>query len=121
MFTMKKYPLLAIVLAIASGCTRTGKVYEETWQSLSGHAPAPEWYADAKFGIYFHWGVIPYRNLQRYNDPVKYEKEMAIPDPNRRFDKSHYPFYENTPPRTEDPELRYLYGNIPEAKWKRRA
>lgn len=231
---MKKYQLLAIVLAIASGCTRTGKVYEETWQSLSGHAPAPEWYADAKFGIYFHWGVysvpefgnewyprlmhipgnfiqkhhlevygdpndfayhdfVPMftgehfdaaewvalfkdagarfvgpvaehhdgfamwdseitpwnsmdkgphrdilgeiadqarkndlklittfhhaRNLQRYNDPVKYEKEMAIPDPNRRFDKSHYPFYENTPPRTEDPELRYLYGNIPEAEW----
>jgi len=29
--------------------------YKDTWQSLSGY-PVPKWYADAKFGIFIHWG-----------------------------------------------------------------
>ncbi len=31
--------------------------YEPTWESLSQHGAAPQWYRDAVFGIYFHWGV----------------------------------------------------------------
>jgi len=31
--------------------------YEPTWESLARHGAAPEWYRDAVFGIYFHWGV----------------------------------------------------------------
>ena len=34
-----------------------GEVYKADWKSLSRHNAAPEWYRDAKFGIYFHWGV----------------------------------------------------------------
>ena len=30
--------------------------YDATWSSLTKH-PYPEWFRDAKFGIYFHWGV----------------------------------------------------------------
>lgn len=32
------------------------KLYEATWPSLTNH-PYPKWFQDAKFGIYFHWGV----------------------------------------------------------------
>ena len=32
--------------------------YQPTWASLDRHIPAPEWFKDAKFGIYFHWGVF---------------------------------------------------------------
>jgi alpha-L-fucosidase len=32
-------------------------LYKPTWESLSNHNPAPEWFKDAKLGIYFHWGV----------------------------------------------------------------
>ncbi|MEK2491986.1 alpha-L-fucosidase [Kitasatospora purpeofusca] len=32
--------------------------YEPTWPSVNRHTPAPEWFQDAKFGIYFHWGVF---------------------------------------------------------------
>ena len=32
------------------------RAYEPTWESLTTH-PVPEWFRDAKFGIYFHWGV----------------------------------------------------------------
>jgi len=31
--------------------------YKADWESLARHQPAPEWFQDAKFGIYFHWGV----------------------------------------------------------------
>ena len=31
-------------------------VYEESWESLSKNNKEPEWFADAKLGIYFHWG-----------------------------------------------------------------
>ncbi len=31
--------------------------YIADWESLKNHNPAPEWFRDAKFGIYFHWGV----------------------------------------------------------------
>ncbi|MDN3270159.1 alpha-L-fucosidase [Streptomyces sp. MA15] len=31
--------------------------YEPTWESVNQHPAAPEWFQDAKFGIYFHWGV----------------------------------------------------------------
>lgn len=31
--------------------------YEPSWESLKQHKAAPQWFSDAKFGIYFHWGV----------------------------------------------------------------
>lgn len=33
----------------------TGR-YEPTWESLSQYGKAPEWFRDAKFGIWAHWG-----------------------------------------------------------------
>lgn len=33
----------------------TGK-YEPTWESLSQYNEAPDWFRDAKFGIWAHWG-----------------------------------------------------------------
>ena len=32
--------------------------YQPTWASVDQHIAAPEWFQDAKFGIYFHWGVF---------------------------------------------------------------
>ena len=32
-------------------------VYQENWNSVGKHVAAPEWFKDAKFGIYFHWGA----------------------------------------------------------------
>ncbi len=31
--------------------------FKPDWESLSKHTAAPQWFRDAKFGIYFHWGV----------------------------------------------------------------
>ncbi|MFW5657338.1 MAG: alpha-L-fucosidase [Bacteroidota bacterium] len=51
-----------IIILFSFGCNTKStkeetKSYEPTWESLAGHEPAPEWFKDAKFGIYFHWGV----------------------------------------------------------------
>jgi alpha-L-fucosidase len=31
--------------------------YKADWDDLEKHTEAPEWFRDAKFGIYWHWGV----------------------------------------------------------------
>ncbi|CAG6395907.1 alpha-L-fucosidase [Streptomyces cocklensis] len=32
--------------------------YSASWSSVDQHPPAPAWFQDAKFGIYYHWGVF---------------------------------------------------------------
>src|SRR6266542_7062883 len=34
----------------------TGGPFQATWESLQKYT-VPEWYLDAKFGIFIHWGV----------------------------------------------------------------
>jgi len=34
------------------------KVYDECWESLSKANNTPDWFRDAKFGIYAHWGPV---------------------------------------------------------------
>jgi alpha-L-fucosidase len=53
-----KLPVL--ILLIVVGATRIASAapasYAPTWDSLD-QRPMPAWYADAKFGIFIHWGV----------------------------------------------------------------
>jgi len=50
--------------AVAGGLLGAGNAqaapssYTPTWASVNQHPAAPEWFRDAKFGIYFHWGVF---------------------------------------------------------------
>ena len=46
------------MIAFIVGACTTSKTKEYTldWESLKTHK-TPEWFTDAKFGIYFHWGV----------------------------------------------------------------
>jgi alpha-L-fucosidase len=48
--------LVLSLLVIASVRSQTAPRYEATIDSLSRH-PLPQWYADAKFGIFIHWGL----------------------------------------------------------------
>ncbi len=54
---------IAVFVLVLFSCSQTKlntikdiKQYEPTFESLSKHGAAPEWFADAKLGIYFHWG-----------------------------------------------------------------
>ncbi len=75
--------------------------YEANWASLEKHNPAPDWFRDAKFGIYFHWGVYsvpafgnewyPHRmhkpgdrcnkyHIKNYGDPTEVGYESFVKD-----------------------------------------
>jgi len=52
---------LMFITCLLGGCRNLAPKkrhrYIAEWESLKQHNPAPEWFRDAKFGIYFHWGV----------------------------------------------------------------
>lgn len=59
--------------------------FAPTWESLKQRPPVPDWFRDAKFGIYFHWGVysVPAfgnewypRNMHFKDNPV-YKHHVA--------------------------------------------
>ena len=52
--TMLTILLAAVFAASAAGAEE--KRYEPNWESLD-QRPTPEWFLDAKFGIFIHWGV----------------------------------------------------------------
>jgi len=49
--------------------------FEENWESLANVEKEPEWFKDAKFGIYFHWGVY---SVPAY-DNEWYPRWMYVP------------------------------------------
>jgi alpha-L-fucosidase len=57
---MKQLPLLAAAflaaLSIIPDSAAAAARYEPRWDSLDKR-PCPEWFLDAKFGIFIHWGV----------------------------------------------------------------
>lgn len=66
-----------------------------------------------KFITTFHHA----RNLQRYKGKAEEELSTYKDNIKRAFSKSHYPWIEGMSPTSEDPKLKYLYGNIPEDQW----
>lgn len=66
--------------------------FEPTWESLQGFT-VPQWYQDAKFGIFIHWGVYAVaafgnewypRNMYQQGTP-EYEHHLATYGPHSRF------------------------------------
>ncbi|HZH36955.1 MAG TPA: alpha-L-fucosidase [Flavisolibacter sp.] len=52
---MKKWILALCCIALFSQ-VEAQKKYEPTWESIDSR-PVPQWFQDAKFGIFIHWGV----------------------------------------------------------------
>src|SRR5210317_2006788 len=55
----KTFIQLTLLLVFLMACNTESEVqkYEPNFESLEQVNPVPEWFKDAKFGIYFHWGV----------------------------------------------------------------
>lgn len=72
--------VLIIVLfagcAKASGSKEQNQIYTADWKSLAKHEAVPEWLLDAKFGVYFSWGVftVPEKFSEWYPRSM-YEKD----------------------------------------------
>jgi len=230
---MKNFTIL-ILIAMLAACAGPKKPeatepdpYEAEWGSLANHDASPDWFQDAKLGIYFHWGVysvpaygsewyprwmhfenndIYKHHVETYGHPSEFGYHDFVPmfkaeyfdaeewadlfqkagarfagpvaehhdgfamwdsdatpwnvadmGPKKditgelaaalkkrdmklittfhhakqlqRFDSiatdsrpegyelSHYPFFKGMPTTSEDEQLKYLYGNIPEEQW----
>ncbi|QBG47654.1 alpha-L-fucosidase [Verrucomicrobia bacterium S94] len=71
-------------LALTAGAEK----FEPTWDSLRQYE-CPEWFQDAKFGIYAHWGVYSVPGAPGNSD--WYGRNMyKAGHPNRRFHEEHY-------------------------------
>ncbi len=57
---------------------RAQQAYAPTWDSLAKHA-APKWFDDAKFGIFFHWGIysVPAFENEWYSRNMYFEGSRA--------------------------------------------
>ncbi|MGH3169454.1 MAG: alpha-L-fucosidase [Trebonia sp.] len=78
--------------AATAGLLRPGRAlansgpqnYQPSWASVDQHPPTPEWFQDAKFGIYYHWGVfsVPAFSNEWYprnmHDPGSIENQHHI-------------------------------------------
>ena len=51
---MKKICIFLLLISFAS--TAFAQKYEPNWESIDSR-PIPEWFTDAKFGIFIHWGL----------------------------------------------------------------
>ena len=69
---MKKITVLSLCLAVLASCATSEKnrynidsvaspkgteVFQPDWENISANYTVPEWFRDAKFGIFIHWGV----------------------------------------------------------------
>lgn len=68
--------IILVVTACGNKKVEEVKIYAEDWDSLAMHNKAPEWFKDAKLGIYFHWG--PY-SVPAF-DSEWYPRWMYVPD-----------------------------------------
>lgn len=53
---MKRIVVTAMMLLCVCVSTSAQAMYEPNWESLDAR-PIPQWYDEAKFGIFIHWGV----------------------------------------------------------------
>ena len=80
----RRYLLALAVFSQMSVFSLAAQPYEPNWVSLEKHYQTPEWFRDAKFGIYTHWGPVTVgaetigaggvqwygRNMYRKEDPL---------------------------------------------------
>ncbi len=66
--------------------------YSPTWKSLSQHNIEPDWFKDAKFGIYFHWGpyTVPEFSNEWYPRWMYFKERKQWGGDAYPFHKEHY-------------------------------
>ena len=97
---MTRIVMAVACLAAGAAAGEQPEPFTPDWPSLARHEAAPKWFRDAKFGIYFHWGVysVPAfgsewyprnmhlkgrrehkHHLQTYGDPTKFGYHDFVP------------------------------------------
>lgn len=59
---------IALVSLFLAGSLEAATYYTASWASVGTHKHAPDWFQDAKFGIWFHWGAyaVPAQGYEWY-------------------------------------------------------
>jgi len=92
---------LAGALACASVGATPAKKYEATWESIRTHT-VPDWYDDAKLGIFIHWGLY---SVPAWAPP---SGELGKVDPSRWFYENAYAeWYLNSLRLKDSPTYRH--------------
>ena len=97
-----RIPILASALALAvigASADVCAASYDANWESLNSR-PCPQWWKDAKFGIFVHWGLYsvpafaPYDKdnvhgcyAEHYGNPQRWKKYPQFP----AFHGKHHP------------------------------
>jgi len=66
--------------------------YKAEWENLEKHEEAPEWFLDAKLGIYFHWGVYTVPGVHAW-----YLRKMHLPETDRKSEQKYHTETYGTP------------------------
>lgn len=82
---MNKLLVIICAFALMASCTTEKKEavyipkYVASFDSLAKHNQQPDWFQDAKLGIYFHWGVysVPAFGNEWYPRRMHFEDDMA--------------------------------------------
>jgi len=53
--------------------------YENNWESLNSR-PVPQWFADAKFGIFIHWGIYSVPAFTRSGEYAEWYRQQMSDD-----------------------------------------
>lgn len=88
---------LLLSAVLLCGVSAAQKKYEPTWESVDSR-PTPNWFTDARFGIFIHWGVysVPaYAPVGKYaewywNQLQKGPTEKGQPNPTYEFHVRNY-------------------------------
>ena len=90
-----RIPILATAFALTAAVGVSADVcaasYDANWESLNSR-PCPQWWKDAKFGIFVHWGLYsvpafaPYDKdsvhgcyAEHYGNPQRWKKYPQFP------------------------------------------
>ncbi|NIJ45917.1 alpha-L-fucosidase [Wenyingzhuangia heitensis] len=89
-----KYKIIGFLIAVTAtvSLSNAQENFKPNWQSLNKHNPAPDWFSDAKLGVYFHWGV--------YNVPANgnewYGRFMYDKNRRKNWGKDIYDYHTKT-------------------------
>jgi len=110
MTLLNRGTLCWIVLLATCLDSRAEGPYQPTWESLQKHE-TPEWFRDAKFGIYTHWGPVTVGAEDGPGGVQWYGRNMYVPTSptfefhRRRFGDQHKVGYKDIVPLFEAEEF----------------
>jgi hypothetical protein len=69
--------VVVVLLFVGARVCGAAERYEANWESLDQRA-TPQWWVDAKFGIFMHWGVYSVPALSVDDVPCQYAYVFRI-------------------------------------------